>query len=174
MSRSGARFAKLSDPVGFGVPFTVWPTLVLGAAALAANRAYYLRVQGGGTISKIAVQIGTSSGNICAAVYQDAIVGGLHCPRTRIATTGSIASPGTGRRELSLGASVVVRHGDWFYLGADNATVTFQRLSLNGALALGSDFGLFEDAMFPAPSPSAVPAGPNNGVGSVFGMVGVA
>lgn len=135
-----------------GVPLTVDPRASgtsLGASG-AANRAYYARVVNWGTITGLMVDIGVSSGNIAAAVYSNTGVGAAARPGTRTATTGSIASPGTGPQTLSLGGSVVVEPGDWFCVAADNTTVTFRRV-LNAGLVSAALF-CQQDSAFPPPA----------------------
>ena len=115
----------------------------LGAAATVpdgANRGVYVRVveapQSGVQIAKLGIGIGTSSGNISLAVYSNTGLGSAAAPSARRATTGAVASPGTGFREFTLDQAVRVMKGDWFFLSADNTTFTAQR-------GLGSSLNLF-------------------------------
>lgn len=94
-----------------------------------ANSTRFYRVVEGGTISKIRLSIGVSSGNICVAAYSNTLTGLAAKPGTRLATSGSVASPGTGIQDIALGASVVLAVGDWLAVGADNTTVTFNGFS---------------------------------------------
>lgn len=85
---------------------------------------HWWRVLGSGVITKIAVRIVASSGNIDVGVYANSGSGGTQLPGAK-KTVASMASPGTGYRELALGASVTVVPGDWFYLNVSNVACTF-------------------------------------------------
>lgn len=109
---------------------------------------------GGGTIAKIALSIGVSSGNISVAAYPNVGAGVAAVPGARLATSGAVACPAAGWAEVSLGASVEVAQGSWFALTADNTTATF--LSSGAANPNGNSFGLGqmlrEGAAHPAPA----------------------
>lgn len=92
-----------------------------------ANRCYFERVtQGEAAIcTKIALQVGISSGNIAVAVYANRGSGRSAVPTTRIASSGSVACPASGYAEVPLGSSVPCAIGSWFAFSCDNATATF-------------------------------------------------
>lgn len=117
------------DPLLLRGPFSFNPALTdsTARAMATANEAVFIRVTGAGTFSSLAVRVQGASGNICAGVYTDTIVGGVHQPGTRVATTGSVACPGSGNSTaLALDATVTVSHGShWIAFAADNVTATF-------------------------------------------------
>jgi hypothetical protein len=128
-----------------------------------ANQASWIRWRGTGTITKIGIQVVVSSGNICAAVYSP--TGGTgHSsgqgrdakPGARKATTGSIACPAAGYRELDLGGSVVIEPGDWFGFAADNTTATFIMIDDGGGGLVSNLFkGLrYYRGVFTLPDPA--------------------
>jgi hypothetical protein len=129
------------------------PTTNLNAVA---NRGYYnrVRIQQAVYVSALRTYIGTSSGNICFAIYDDNGTSGA--AGTRLATSGSVASPGTGLRSIALTSGVWLLPGNyWFYIGADNATVAFEALNPSIIMA---DWSSFEDT-YPAPATASVTAG---------------
>jgi parallel beta-helix repeat protein len=116
-----------------GIVRTVVPPGPTSAVTIgSANSTRFYRVTEGGTISKVRANIVTSSGNIAVAVYANSGAGLTSTPGTRLATSGSVASPGTGVQDVSLGATVTVAIGDWLAIGADNATVTFLGMTGGG------------------------------------------
>jgi hypothetical protein len=127
----------------------------LGAGqTLNSNRAVFMRAVGSGPVSKIGLDIATSSGNICVAVYANTGTGPDARPSTRKQTSGSVACPSAGYAEVALGASVNVEHGDWLCLVVDNATAAFRALS--GSTFAGNGLwagrAAYEDSAFPAPA----------------------
>jgi hypothetical protein len=90
-----------------------------------ANQAAFRPLIGTGAITKLGIEVATSSGNICAAIYGASGSGRDTVPAARKATTGSIACPAAGYRELDLGGSVTIEVGDWVFFSADNTTATF-------------------------------------------------
>lgn len=124
-------------------------------ALQASNQTYYCRVIGGyaSAASAIRLYIGTSSGNICVAVYEDAGAS----PGVQLATSGSVASPGTGVRSVSLGSPVAIYPGRWISVSADNTTVTFGRSGAPSLLsnAMGTGFLYYQASAFPAPATPA-------------------
>lgn len=155
------------EAVGSQVPRTIDPRGLSSASALTANQGIYLRVQGGGSISKIGLVVGTSSGNVCVAVYANSGVGAAARPAARKATSGSVACPAANYQEISLGGSVTVLDGDWFFIAADNATATFYRGTTAGtSFAIANGMSHFQNTAFPAPDP-AVPSA----TGVIFSVV---
>lgn len=160
------------DP-NFGVPMTIDPRFYSSTSVMTANQAVYLRAKGGGTITKIGLYIGASSGNLCVAVYANSGSGSAARPAARLATSGSTASPGTGYQEISLGGSVVVPNGSWLAVCADNTTVSFGRAGTNATNIgnLSNGVSQFQNTAFPLPNP-AVPSA--SGSAWSFIMFGVA
>lgn len=162
------------DSIGWGIPFTFNPTTTTSpSASQNANRAHYYRVQGGGKISKLAVQVGTASGNICLAVCRGSV--GRNPPTSRTATTGSVPCPAAGYAEVALTAAVFVDgRTDWFAFAADNTSATIHRVTSFGmtSSSLGTGFVGYQETAFPIPSP---PASIVNSLGGfAFQIVGVA
>lgn len=147
------------------------PILVGGnSLSLNVNRAYYFRVTWGLPVlaSKIAVDIGVSSGNICLGVYSNTGAGKNARPGTRKGTTGTVASPGTGRQEIALSAPTSVAIGDWLAIAVDNATIRILGESPAGH-ALMQGVGDLQDTAFPLPATAAAVQG--NSGGRLFPLV---
>lgn len=134
-------------------PCTFIPTLYVGGSVLqAANQTFYTRVSHGSqaTCSKIRMYIATSSGNICVGVYSNSGAS----PSSRVATSGTVASPGTGMREITISPAVDIVPGMWISLSADNTTASFGRGGAQPGLlgnALGTGFQYYEN-VYPAPA----------------------
>lgn len=149
-------------------PYAVQVTALITIGT--ANSSWYYRVFDGAPISKIRVQIGTSSGNISVATYSNSGAGLSAIPGTRLATSGSVASPGTGIQDVSLGATVTVNPGDWLAIAADNTTATFSGITGVGGSTLLSGMTYNQLTAFPCPStPTSLIAGNNR----LIGLVGV-
>jgi hypothetical protein len=136
--------------------YTVPPfTYASVQAVQAANQTYYMRVMGGYAAAATAIKlyIGTSSGNICVAVYEDAGA----TPGARLATSGSVASPGTNVQTVALGGPVAIYPGRWISIAADNTTVTFGRAGGPSLLnnGMGAGFSYYEASAFPSPATPA-------------------
>jgi hypothetical protein len=145
------------DPTGIFIPRTADPRSSLAAAALSgANVTYWGRVVGGGTVTKLGIQVGAQSGNICVAVYANSGFGINAIPGVRLATSGSVACPAIGYAEVALDVSVEVLSGQhWFALAADNVVATFYAPSGSiGITSLAKGFGMSK-AAFPCPDPAA-------------------
>lgn len=138
----------------------------LDNAALAANEATYYRVRDGGTISKIALEVVTSSGNISVAAYRNSATGRAAVPARRLASSGAVACPAAGYVEVALSGTVTVRPGDWLAISADNATATFRSgpsSPTNGSpLALGR--------CYKQATAHPLPTTPDTG--TLFGLIG--
>jgi len=171
-SRPAAIPATQKALQGRGFPVTFESTdLTAFQPIVAANYVHLLRVKGSGTISKIGLQVGTSSGNISVGVFTGPK--GRAQATTRIATSGAVACPAAGYAEISLGGSVVVNDGDWFGISADNVTATFFAL-LGGAVTvsdLGFGLAAFAAASHPVPATLVAPASCRN---STIQLIGVA
>lgn len=147
---------------GWRLPHTYDPAMLVGYAGMAtANDAMYYRVRGSGTISKIALIVNVSSGNVSVAVLRG--TPGLTGPGARVATSGAVACPAAGSQEISLGGSVTVNEGDWFAISADNTTATFGRVG-----AAGAETGIGDGFVFRgATSHHPVPANPASLLASI-------
>lgn len=122
-----------------------------------ANRAYFMRAFGyHRQATKLRIHIGTNSGTISLAVYDNNTLPGKNArPLNRKATTGTVTPPGTGTQEFTLDTAVDVLPGDWLCLVSDNTTITFGRGS-----ATVLDFSGFAWAMAQAPpAPSWIAPG---------------
>lgn len=157
IAQVGAALSGTYAPL-LGFPHTVPPMLVgtLSQSLTSANRAYAYRSLEPGTITKIGLQVGVSSGNICVAVYSSTGSGRSRRPATRKATSGAIACPTSGYAEISLGGSVDVAVGDYLVISADNTTATFLAQQNNGTAAgaagIGSGVGAYADTSHPPPA----------------------
>ena len=120
--------------------------------ATITNYAFAMRCYGAGTISKIALQIGTSSGNICVGVYSSTGVAYNAVPDARLATSGSVACPSTGWQEVALGASVDVKTGDWLVVAFDNSTATVFGVASPGSGLANHGLSRTQSSAFPLPS----------------------
>lgn len=165
-------------PLGF--PYNVHPLLTQSNGTqdvVAADRALFYRVLEPGTISKIAIQVHTSSGNICVGVYANSGSGRSSQPGTRKATSGAVACPSAGHAEVSLGGSVGVEAGDWFAISADNTTAKFRGPD-NDAGGAGSSYDIARgSAMYQVsahPLPATASPSAAGMVGRTVTMVGVA
>lgn len=120
---------------------------------LTANRTYYIRRSTPSVpISQVQIVIGVSSGNLCISAY--AHNPATNQPGARLATSGSIASPGTAARTISLGATVTP---EWLSIAADNGTLTVAAASGTIDLFTGAEGRVaIQDSAFPSPNP-AVP-----------------
>lgn len=158
----------------YGFPYTVDPGYPRASDALPvpSGGALFARCREGGTISKIGLEIVVSSGNICVAAYTNSGVGRAGQPTGgRLGTSGAVASPGTGYREIALGGSIVVLPGDWLALSADNGTVTFRSLLAGVAT---SDLGLGRQLEMAAAHPlPATPSSLTATVGRTIVLIGV-
>lgn len=155
LTKNGTAVALVTDPLGFGIIYSTDPRMAASPIAwTGANRGIYTRVITGGTITKIATDIGVSSGNISVAVYRNnGSAGQAAAPTGAPAiTSGAIASPGTGYRELSLGGSIAVNPGDWLFLSCDNTTFTVLRTTPGSATQILNGFAYRQDSAHPAPT----------------------
>lgn len=134
------------------------PRLVETTLTAVANRAYYGRNLTGQSLSVSSLMTfqGASSGNVCVAVYSNTGTGRAAQPLNRLATSGSVASAGTGQVTYNLGSTITINPGDWLYVCADNTTVTFGRLNI-GALTNFDGWAWQQASAFPAPL-TATPA----------------
>jgi hypothetical protein len=137
-----------ADPFAVTCPGAT-PTLL----GVSANFAYAMRVFGSGLISKVSVQIGTSSGNICVGVYSNTGAGHLATPNARLATSGSVACPAGGAYgDVAFTAPVQVRTGDWLVVAWDNATATTFGVVAPGSGIANNGLARSMSAAFPLPT----------------------
>lgn len=168
-------FAEYGLPgLGWGVGPTSFidPIHVTSTTATAgtANRTHYYRVRDGGSISKVSLHVGTASGNLAVAVYRNTGTGQNAKPGTRFASSGSVACPAAGFRDIALGQTVRVRAGDWLAFAADNTTATFAAFASTQVLATS---GLFNGrAGFEDVYPPPATATPTMGLGRGISLVG--
>lgn len=93
------------------------------SSGFGANVAYMnrYRAQQPFVVNRITVaSIVVSSGNLCLAIYDDD--GGSGEPGTRLSTTGSVASPGTGQRTFTIPQCTV---NGVYYIGLSGDNGTF-------------------------------------------------
>lgn len=142
----GERIWPLFTP-GLGYPYSVDPGIVRGSDSLgmgAANQCVYWRCIEGGSVSKVAIHVLTSSGNISVAAYRNSGSARSAAPQGgRLQTSGAVACPSIGYAEVSLGATVHMLPGDWLALSADNTSAKFLSLlasSLSTQLGLGRQY----------------------------------
>ncbi len=76
------------------------------------------------TVTGVRYVCGTSTGNIDVGLYD---AGG-----TRLASAGSTASPGTGRRTINFSASASISPGFYWLAIVSNSTASFARSSADG------------------------------------------
>jgi hypothetical protein len=163
-------------PTALGLVYTVDPgeSLLSAQTFGTANRCAYMRVQQGGLISKVGLQVGVSSGNVSVAVYRNSGVGRDAVPGARLATSGAVACPAAGFQEISLGSTVEVRAGDWIGFSCDNITASFIASSTAGPIGTASPLHAgrvaFEASAHPCPSTPTPVAGPTRN----FVLVGTA
>lgn len=164
------RVVVVAQAIGLDMPRTF---IGHATSALTGNggtsSARYTRFLTGGPCSKIAIQVGTQSGNISVAIYRNSGVGTAAVPGTRVATTGAIACPVTGYQEISLGSTLQIYPGDWVGVSADNATATFQTYQTSQLAAMGAGVSYLQTSgAHPCPAtPTGVSAASNGlqGVG---------
>lgn len=172
ISGSGAAASK-ADPLNLGFPYNIDPRLLAAqAASNQANRTFYYRASGGGTVNKIGLYVNTASGNICVSVYANTGAGRSAAPGAQVATSGSLACPAAGYAEIALGGPVTVTTGDfWFAIALDNTVAQISAAStlsvnIQGVMA-------WQDTAFPSPA-TATPVNGSGAGGSprLFGLIG--
>lgn len=133
---------QVVNPKGQGRIETTDPVLMTGYQIWpVASRLYYFRTTGAGPISKIAVDVGTQSGNMVVSVWaNNGLQGRAAAPvGPRLATSGSVAVPAAlAVQEISLGGTVGVAEGDWFGIAIDNITARLRTAVSAGAVNLSN------------------------------------
>ena len=134
----------------FIAPIWYGPHSAYGGSGSNNRAVYYLiDIPVACTITGLRVRIGTSSGNVCVGLYD--------ASNNRLATSGSIASPGTGLRSLLFTSGAVISTAGRYKVGiaADNTSVTF---SAGGTVTVPGN-GAMQATAFPLPDPAVPGAG---------------
>lgn len=154
-----ASSGKLEESRAWGMVLTVDPRSNQTYVAWpGANRGIYVRVVNGGPISKVAFDVGVSSGNISVAAYRNTGVGKAAVPTgAPLATSGAVACPASGLGEINLDATVHLNAGDWLFLSCDNTTATVARNApISTVFNAGTAYR--QDSAHPAPTVGTVAA----------------
>jgi hypothetical protein len=162
LPEAGRRFVGTQDFQTFELAAPNFGVVVHGFMALGASNRTRTRnatLQAACTITGIAVSIGTSSGNICFALYDASY--------NRLATSGSVASPGTGYHNVAFTGSYAAAAGRYILaVSADNNTVTFSKTSAANNVMLSQ----YQETAFVLPNP-LVPAGPAADLLNIIGLI---
>jgi hypothetical protein len=156
---------------GWRIPYTVKPGSLLGYTGVAvANDAYYLRVTGTGRVSKVALFVSVSSGNISVGAYRGRPGITVPAAGSLLATSGSVACPVAGYAEVALGSTITLVDGDWLAFSCDNTTATFARASNPGIESVfGAGFIARGTSQHPLPTN---PSGLLDSIRSEFILIG--
>lgn len=155
LSYTNATLGKLDYPPISVDPRGARPTDV-AVVGTAANTALYYRVRDGATISKIALEVTTSSGNISVGVYANSGTGRAAVPSALKVSSGAVACPAAGVQEIALTAPIRVEPGDWLAISADNATAAFRStITAEETSALGNGLCYKQATAHPLPSAPA-------------------
>lgn len=95
------------------------------------------------TITGVRVRIGASSGNVSAAIYDSSL--------NRLATSGSVASPGTGGQTISFSGSYSAAAGR-YYIGISASSTSCTFTMSQGNTLFGPLGGIFMETAHPLPS----------------------
>lgn len=132
---------------GNGVPYA--------NSTLGANVAFYSRITipFAWTPNRIGTFIKVSSGNLDMGIYADDGTGDL--PGARIASLGSTASPGTGRRLFTIAPGAMAAGVYWLGVSAGNGTISLGYVGEgNTAGGAGQIVGVSLGTSFPLPDPA--------------------
>lgn len=158
----------------FGFPAAGEPSTYFGNESVTiANRVVYQRVRGAGTIANLGIHVGTSAGNISAAVYADNDADGeAAAPYTRSATSGSVACPASGFSSVNLATSLTVGAAThWFALSASSASATFHaNATQTTEVSVARGAACYQENGHPAPA-TAEASSPTH---AYLNMVGIA
>jgi len=155
LSYTDVRLGKLDFPPTSVDPRGARPTDV-AVVGTVANTALYYRVRDGGTISKVALEVTTSSGNISVGVYANSGSGRSAAPSALKVSSGALACPAIGVQEIALTAAIRVEPGDWLAISADNATAAFRStITAEETTALGNGLCYKQATAHPLPSTPA-------------------
>jgi hypothetical protein len=110
-------------------------------------------------VTKATIVIGTSAGNIDVGVYSES--------GTRLASTGSIASPGTGQRDVTFTAGVTLAPSIyWIAIVPSDATFSALTISPVYQVPTANNPSRYFAGSFPLPTSLTMP-----GTGDAFGIV---
>lgn len=137
------------------------PTGVSAATASLANAAFVSRWFGGGTFTKIAMLVTTSSGNIDVGVYGNSGTGHKAAPGTRLGSSGSVVMPAAGWVEVSLTTSTTWEAGDWAAVAIDNGTAVYRATAADASGTWDAGMRAYRNASFPLPTTLPSPGGPD-------------
>ncbi len=141
---------------------TGWSVAGIGTT----NTSFFRVTHGCNAVSKIGLWITTQAGNVEAAVWSSTGTGTSARPNVRLLTSGSVACPATGYREISLGGTVdVVAGTHWFSIGCD-ASSPQARVAL-GAVLTEMSWAECSQNEFP----SVNPAGSGNAFTDVVSQI---
>lgn len=146
--------ARVGDPSEVALvttfsPGTVGSSLNGGAVA---GCGYFARVQQGGSVSKIGIQVLAQAGNLCVAVYRGGGVGSNRRPSALVATSGSVACPAPGYAEINLGTTVQVEPGDFLFVSRNNTGTNLMDMEGGPSMLHGGSYYLQWEGAFPAPA----------------------
>lgn len=113
------------------------------------------------TINKIAVNIQTSSGNLDVGIYDDDGTSGA--PSTKLVSSGSTASPGTGQRAFTVAGTVLPPGRYWAAFSCDNGTLALFYGQYDWSLAAGIKMHFTKASSFPLPATISTPTEVTNG-----------
>jgi hypothetical protein len=128
----------VSDTVGGAVAYSSDPRIVGGlssqVANYSANQARFVRVMhGGGSCAHVAIDVGTSSGNISVGFYTNTGTQDSAAPNTLVQSSGAVACPSAGFASVAVTAVAVIQGQHWIAMSCDNTTATFSRAFANTA-----------------------------------------
>lgn len=121
------------------------------SGALAADRIYVARYvpTEDVTVANASWQCSTSSGNLDFGIYNEALT-------TKLGSTGSFASPGTGVRSQALTAPVAMTAGNVYYLAFVSSSATLRIPTVLPPAAMGYGawnlYGLQSSVALPLPA----------------------
>jgi hypothetical protein len=152
LSYTSALLGRFDFPPVSVDPRAARPTDV-AVVGTTTNTALYYRVRDGGTISKIALEVTTSNGNLSVGVYSNTGVGRSAAPAAQKATSGSVACPAIGVQEIALTGSVRVEPGDWIAISSDSTTAAFRStITAEQTTALGNGICYKQATAHPLPA----------------------
>lgn len=121
----------------------------------------YSCILGAGLISKVAVHVSVSSGNIDIGVYSGTGVGNARQPNAKLVSTGSTACPVPGYAVLNLSSPIYCDLSMYFGMTCDNTTASFFGTSGNVSDILDAQ-SLAGATAFPLPATASSLSGASN------------
>lgn len=131
----------------------------------AANRCIFVpaTLMADATITGCRIVVFTQSGNISVALYDDA--------GTQVATSGSVACPAAGRRDVSFTGNYAATAGRYYLaLSASSLTAIFGAVAADTTAGTTSPMGRYQETAHPAPA-TATFAGETNNTPVIIGRV---